>query len=121
MRNGLSPVLYGDGTQRRDFTYQGDVVTCFVNAMKSLQSDKTIPRIINVGTGVNYSLNDLVDLLNEKLGSDIKPTYKDVKIPGYVDATLADCTLMKLHLGKDEVSLGDGISRVLSALKARES
>ena len=85
--------------------------------MKNLISERETPRVINVGTGVNYSLNELVEVINSSLGSDVKPTYKDVRIPGYIDATLADCTLMHRYLGEAKVDLREGVKRVIMALE----
>ena len=92
------------------------MVKCFVKAMKNLISERETPRVINVGTGVNYSLNELVEVINSSLGTDIKPTYKDVRIPGYVDATLADCALIHEYLGEAKVDLREGVKMVIAAL-----
>ena len=65
MRDGKTPVIFGDGSQTRDFTYVKDVVQALQLAMKS-----DYHGILNVGTGKAYSFNDVIEILNQKLGSN---------------------------------------------------
>ena len=105
MKKGRNPEIYGDGEQRRDFVYAGDVV----QAMKKASTVKGF-EVFNVGTGVNYSLNELVEILNAELGSDIKPKYVKMPVSNYVMETKADITKAEKKLGfKAKVSLGEGI------------
>ncbi|MCX7831269.1 MAG: NAD-dependent epimerase/dehydratase family protein, partial [Acidobacteria bacterium] len=57
IKNNEKPVIYGDGTQTRDFVYVKDVVNANILAMKS--KEKIYGDIINIGTGKSISLNDL--------------------------------------------------------------
>jgi UDP-glucose 4-epimerase len=111
MRNER-PEIYFDGKQRRDFTYQSDVVDCFIKAMKIAQK-VPVCEVVNVGTGRNYSLNELVTIINEALGKKIEPVYRDVDIPNYVQDTLADTTKMAKMLGNHKVELKEGIKRII--------
>lgn len=106
MQKGESPVLYGDGEQRRDFIYVDDVLNGFLLAFnRRIDHD-----IINVGTGVSYSLNELVDILNDILKTDIPPVYTENIIKGYVHETLADTTKAKEVFGIEPMtSLKEGI------------
>ncbi len=113
MMRGERPEIYFDGEQRRDFVYQGDVVDCFIKAMK-MARENPVCEIVNVGTGVNYSLNELVHEINEALDRKIEPVYRDVDIPNYVQDTLADTGKMSSLFGSSHVELSDGISRVVS-------
>jgi UDP-glucose 4-epimerase len=111
MINDKPPTIYGDGNQTRDFTYVSDVVEAFVLAMeKDFECE-----IFNVGTGIAYSLNDVVNLLNKCLGKDIKPIYKPNPIKNYVYHTLADTTKAEKFLGfRAKVMLEDGIKKLIS-------
>ncbi|MFA5108768.1 MAG: NAD-dependent epimerase/dehydratase family protein [Candidatus Micrarchaeia archaeon] len=110
MHSGKSPIIYGDGKQRRDFTYVDDVVSANLLAAKS----KIGFGIYNVGTGKNYSLNELMELLNKKLGKKIKAQYIENKVKDYVEETLADTTKAKKELGFEaKISLADGIERLI--------
>src|SRR5690606_22703763 len=49
-------IIFGDGTQTRDFVYIGDIIEGWVAALKS---DKAAGRIFNLGSGRSTSINDL--------------------------------------------------------------
>jgi UDP-glucose 4-epimerase len=110
MREGKAPVIFGDGTQTRDFTYVRDVVDALILASKRGTGT------FNVGTGKSYSFNYVVNLLNEKLGKDLKPVYRENPIKNYVMHTLADTTRMKALGFEAKYSLEEGIERVISNL-----
>ena len=110
MKKNETPVIYGDGEQRRDFIYVKDVVNACVLAMNS---DKI--GIFNVGTGKDYSLNELIDILNNALGKDIEPKYVENPIKNYVQNTKADTEKAKKELGFEyKYSLKEGIEKLLS-------
>lgn len=110
IKEGKRPLIYGDGTQTRDFTYVGDINNGFRLGMDSnIECD-----IFNLGTGKCYSLNKLVDILDEILGADIKPVYKKNPLKNYVYETLADTSKAEKILGfKAEISLREGIKKLL--------
>ena len=59
--NGEPMTIRGDGEQRRDFTYVGDVVEA---NMKAAFSDRTLKgEVINIGNGDNRSVNQIADLI----------------------------------------------------------
>lgn len=81
MRKGERPVIFGDGTQTRDFIYIDDIV----DNIERLARKQTMG-IVEIGTGVNTSFNEVVATINKVLGTNIKPVY--VPKPGfYVEET----------------------------------
>jgi UDP-glucose 4-epimerase len=104
------PVIYGDGNQTRDFIYVSDVVNAFILAMFSnIDYD-----VFNVGTGKDYSFNEVINLLNKYLGKNIKPIYKPNPIKNYVYHTLADTTKAeKILRFKAKISLEEGIKNII--------
>ena len=68
MKKGESPIVYGDGTQGRDFINIQEVIH---QIMRSLDNTG----IIDIGGGTLTEFNDIVDMINEHLGTDIKPKY----------------------------------------------
>lgn len=111
MQKGEQPVIYGDGTQRRDFTFVEDVVDALILAAARVNGYQ----VFNVGTGKNASLNELVSILNEKLGTEIEPKYIPMPFKNYVHETLADTTKAKKILGfKAKVTLEEGIEKLIT-------
>lgn len=105
-----SPVIYGDGSQKRDFVYVGDVVRGFQMAMNS----KIDWDIFNIGTGQSYTLNELIDILNEILVKNIKPTYIQNPLKNYVEETIADIKKARDMLGfSTQISLKEGIKNLI--------
>ena len=110
MNAGERPVIYGDGTQTRDFTHVDDVVRAFRLAMESTCEQN----VFNIGTGRAYSFNDIVDRINALLRTSIQPVYRENPLCNYVDQTLADTHLAEEHLGfKYSVPLDEGIRKLM--------
>ena len=109
MRDGKTPPIFGDGTQTRDFTYVKDVVQAMQLAMKS-----DYQGILNVGTGKAHSFNDVMEILNKKLGTNVVPNYKENPIKNYVMHTLADTSKAKREIGFEaKTTLGAGIDAII--------
>jgi UDP-glucose 4-epimerase len=108
IKRSEQPVIYGDGTQRRDFVYAEDVADALVKATaaKGFQ-------VFNVGSGKNYDLNELVAKINRMLGTSIKPKYIEMPVKNYVMETLADTTKSEKVLGfKPKVGLDEGLKKI---------
>ena len=111
MTNGQSPIIYGDGTQTRDFTFVDDVVQANILA---LQAQEMEFGIYNIGTGIETSFSRIVDIINQHLRTDIRATYVDNPIKNYVEKTKADISLAKSELGYEpKFSLDDGILKLI--------
>jgi UDP-glucose 4-epimerase len=110
IKKGKSPLIYGDGSQTRDFTYVADINKGFQLGMKSdIEYD-----VFNLGTGRCYSLNELVKILNRLMKTDIKPAYKPNPLINYVQETLADTSKAKKKLGFEaKTPLEEGIKRII--------
>lgn len=61
MQRGIAPTIYGDGEQRRDFTYVGDVVWANLLATKSYPA---AGEVFNIGSGKSYSVNEVAEALS---------------------------------------------------------
>jgi UDP-glucose 4-epimerase len=100
MKKGERPVIYGDGTQTRDFVYIDDIVDTII-------STKDVTGILDVGTGLNSSFNEVVHLINLYLGTDIEPKY--VKKPiQYVEETKCSNPI------DWKIGIEDGIKRIIN-------
>lgn len=118
MTEGRAPVIYGNGTQSRDFTYVADVVQANLLAMEALSKKRkgVSGESFNIGTGRAATFNDIIRLLNSALGKNIRPKYVKNKIKNYVQDTLADLTKAKKFLGySPKFSLEEGIRKTIEA------
>jgi len=68
---GESPIIFGDGSDVRDYVYIDDVVNATV-----LSLSKKTNGIFNIGSGKGYSVKEVLDIIIDILGKDIKPIYK---------------------------------------------
>lgn len=108
---GSSLVIFGDGTQTRDFVYVDDVVDALVAAATAESVDRAI---INVGSGREISLNDLAQRIGLVTDRPVHPLYSQAKSGG-VPRLVADLTLAQKKLGfRPRVSLEEGLRRLLT-------
>ncbi len=115
MANGRRPIIYGDGSQTRDFIHVDDVVRAFTIAAKYERTD-----IFNVGTGRETSFNQLVQMVNSILKTDIRPVYRPNPLKNYVSRTRADMTKSKRLLGFDaKIPFELGLRTYISTLLKR--
>ena len=117
MEQGKAPTIYGDGTQTRDFTNVRDVVQAFKRA---IQTEKKFGfTVFNVGTSQAVNMLDLMDLLNEALGTDIPDNLVDNPIKvGFVKSQQADLTKIQSELGYEPtIDLKEGIKEIVEYRK----
>jgi UDP-glucose 4-epimerase len=113
MIKGNRPVVYGDGSQTRDFVHVNDVVSALIRASEYNGTD-----IFNVGTGIEKSFNDLIVAVNKTLGSNINPEYMKNPLESYLDRTLADTKKTEKILGfKAGVPFEEGIAKHVAYLQ----
>ena len=103
----MSPIIYGDGEQTRDFIYIQDVVEA---NMLALGSKNAAGEVLNIGTGKNISLNKMVgvlkDITNKK---NLKNVYADPR-PTDIRHSYADISKAKKILAYDpRFSIKEGL------------
>jgi len=110
--NNFPPVIFGSGTQTRDYTYVTDTVRAYraVSTFTTLdQARNSMP--INFGTGVGISIKDIALKLIQLSGKDLEPVYTDPR-PGEVQNLLCDYSRARsLYHWKPEVSFDEGLKR----------
>jgi nucleoside-diphosphate-sugar epimerase len=79
------PVIYGDGSQSRDFTYVENNIWANIQACIA---EKAPGEAINIACGERYTLLDLVNMINDILGKNIEPRF-EAERPGDVKHSLA--------------------------------
>jgi len=106
MKSGKSPIIHGDGTQSRDFTYIANVVDA---NLKACIAENAAGEMFNIGYGENHTLLSLVENINEILGSSIEPIFGETR-QGDVKHSLADISKARSILGyQPSVSFADGL------------
>ncbi len=112
MLAGKSPSVHGTGEQSRDFTPIANVVSA---NMLAAEAPDAGGEVLNVGTGRRRSLNELVDMLNQLLETEIPPAYLDPR-PGDVEHSWADISRACEVLGYEPaVDFEDGLARTIES------
>jgi len=111
LRN-MSPVIYGDGEQTRDFVYIGEIVKA---NMLALNSKKAAGEAFNIGTGMPVSVNRIAEILKEALNrKDLKNIYADPR-PTDIRHGYANIEKAKRILGYNpSFSIKKGINRLVN-------
>ena len=107
--SGQRPVIFGDGSQAYDFIHVEDVARANVLAMKSDAADKNL----NIGFGVQTTINELVQELLRLTGSTLQPEYKPNE-QMFVTNRIGSTDLAKSLIGfAAKIPLVDGLRSVV--------
>ncbi len=85
------PFIFGDGEQTRDFVFIKDIIKANI---KALLNKNIKYETINIGSGKETSINQLITKINSILGKNIKPIYKKER-KGEIKKIYADITKLK--------------------------
>jgi len=108
------PVIYGDGSQTRDFVYVDDVVDAFVRA-----ADKGGGLLVNIGTGVETSVQQLFDVMAKLTGFRQQARYDPPRL-GELQRSALDPSRAGVHLGwQPWTSVEEGVARTLEHFKGQ--
>ena len=117
--DGEQPVIYGDGTQTRDFTFVKDIARA--NVLAAERREELDGEYFNIGTGIEHSFNDVVEELENILGTDIGAERIDNPIDNYVARTKADYSKAKEVLGwEPEYSFEEALRQTVEYYKNTE-
>lgn len=110
MKQGVSPIVHGDGGQTRDFIFISDIVQAYV---KAANKPGIGGEIFNIAYGKSYSLLEIIEAINNILGTDLAPIYGPLR-PGDVRHSSADISKAKERLDfTPEFSLAEGLRKLL--------
>lgn len=103
MLEGKTPTIFGKGDKTRDYVYVGDVVAANVLALEKGEGE-----IINIGTGVQTSDQEVFDAIAAAVGFEGKPTYTEER-KGEVRHIALDASKARRVLGwEPQVSFREG-------------
>jgi nucleoside-diphosphate-sugar epimerase len=115
MLRGERPIIYGSGEKRRDFIYVDDVNDFHLRLLADPRSNG---RVFNVGTGVNYSVNQIFQLVEALLQTGLEPIFKP-DLPGEAQVTLADITAARELGWAPQVDIHEGLRRSILYIRER--
>ena len=115
MLRGEHPVIYGTGQKRRDFIYVDDVNDLH---LLILEDDRSDGKVFNIGSGVNFSVNEIYQLIEGILKTGLRPIYEE-DLPGEAQITLADLTASKSLGWEPRVNIGEGLNRTIKYLQSK--
>src|SRR5438093_6892133 len=101
--NNLSPVLYEDGEQTRDFSFVEDIARANLLAA---ETDKLDELAINIGSGHGTPIREIAEQLSDILKIDIAPEINGEFRPGEMRHLTSDTTLARSAGYKATVDLG---------------
>ena len=112
---GRQPTIYGDGEQTRDFTYVANVVD---GVLRACDAPGAAGEAINVACGTRISLNELLRVMNQIVGTNIQAIYKEARA-GDVKDSQADISKARQLLGYTPiVGLEEGLQHTLEWCRA---
>jgi UDP-glucose 4-epimerase len=119
LADGRAPVVFGDGTQTRDFTYIENVVAANLAACE--RAEGVIGQAFNVATGSAVSILDLVRALGEVMRTPVEPTFQPAR-KGDVPHSYADIGAARAGLGYEpRVGFLEGLRRTVASMTGTEA
>jgi nucleoside-diphosphate-sugar epimerase len=114
---GEPPIVFGDGSQTRDFTYVGNVVD---GTLRAMQAENAAGKTFNIACGEQVSVNRLLDELRKLIGPYIEARYVEAR-PGEVTHSHADVSLAERELGYlPRIVLDEGLKLTIEHLEREQ-
>lgn len=107
------PTIFGTGEKRRDFIHVDDINDFHIQCM---EDNRTTNKVFNLGSGVNYSINEIYQTITRLLNINVQPKYLD-NLPGEAFANLADISLAKSLGWYPKVDLQTGLQSSIDFIK----
>ena len=109
INEGKSPIIFGNGSQIRDFIHVSDVARSNLMAMNSKSSNL----IVNIGTGNAISILELANMIINASGLKIEPIFAEA-LEGDIKKSLADISQAKKYFNwKSKIELQDWLREIL--------
>ena len=116
--NDKAPVINGDGSHSRDFTYVDNAVQANIHALFT-ENNEAVNQVYNIACGEQTTLNELFEILKTEAGSDLRPIYGPERA-GDVRHSLADISKAQRLLGyKVGVTVKEGLKQTFQWYRDR--
>ena len=117
MLQGKAPIIYGDGNQKRCFSYIDDCISCMIPMLDQKNLNK---EIINIGPDEEFvTINKVAEICSNITGVNLNPIYKKDRPREVKHATCSADKARKLLNYKTKVNLEDGIKKTYEYIKNR--
>ena len=113
---GKHPVIFGDGTQSRDFMHVADSVRAY--EMIPMHTE-FLGEPVNVGTGVDVTINDLATMVCKKLGREDLIPVNIASRPGEVHKLQADVSFIKKYGFETQIPFEQGLDTYIKWYKQK--
>jgi UDP-glucose 4-epimerase len=112
-----SPIIYGDGTQKRTFS---DIDDCIYCLDKLLTDPQIVSQTVNIGPDEEcISINELYRLLSNKLKFNLEPKYLEDRPNEVKEATCSADKARKVLGYKTSVSLDESLNKIINYIKEK--
>ena len=117
MLQGKAPIIYGDGKQKRCFSYIDDCLSCMIPMLDQKNLNK---QIINIGPDEEFvTINKVAEICSNLTGINLKPIYKKDR-PREVKHALCSSDKARKFLNyKTNTGLDEGIKKTFEYIKKR--
>ena len=117
MLQGKAPIIYGDGEQKRCFSYIDDCLSCLIPMLDQKDLNK---QIVNIGPDEEFvTVNKIAEICSNITGVNLPPIYKPGRPREVKHATCSADKARNLLNYKTSVSLKDGIQKTFEYIKNR--
>ena len=117
MLQGKAPIIYGDGEQKRCFSYIDDCLSCLIPMLDQENLNK---QIINIGPDEEFvTINQIAEICSNISGANLPPIYKPGRPKEVKHATCSADKARKLLNYKTSVTLKEGIQKTFEYIKKR--
>jgi len=117
MLQGKAPIIYGDGQQKRCFSYIDDCMSCLIPMLDQKNLNK---QVINIGPDEEYvEINKIAEICSNITGTNLPPIYKNSRPREVKYATCSADKARELLNYKTSISLKEGIEKTFEYIKNR--
>jgi len=114
MINNEQPIIFGNGEKKRDFIHVDDINDFHIRCMTDSRTDN---EVFNLGSGKNYSVNEIYQTIASLLNYKNPPIYKP-DLPGEAFANLADISKAKSLGWEPKIELKTGIASSIDFIRS---
>ena len=117
MLQGKAPIIYGDGEQKRCFSYIDDCLSCLIPMLDQKDLNK---QVINIGPDEEFvTINKVAEICSNITGVNLSPIYRPDRPREVKHATCSADKARKILNYKTTVSLQEGIQKTFEYIKKR--